>query len=128
MGTSVSITQSHLEHQLWINELEFYRDELTILERHLTDILYKNTNEEVQSKSEWFFNQFARLRDLINELEVEIREAEKKLAAYVQRNATMDLNEVKVGDQGIMRDRVEDFKRTYKELKDEFIKYENEWF
>ena len=122
-----SIDQSHLEHRVWINELEFYREEISIFENHLKEVANKNTAEEPTLKAEDFSNQFLRFKQRIDELEYEINEAEKNLAIYLKEDTTVDYNLVNVGDQQKMRDEINGFKRDYKDLKNRFMQYEVEW-
>lgn len=122
-----SIEQSHLEHRVWMNELEFYREEMTIFENHLAEVANKNTGEEPSLKADEFRNQFLRFKQRIDELEYEINEAEQNLAIYLKEDTTIDYNQVNVGDQQKMRDEINDFKRDYRELKNRFMQYEEEW-
>lgn len=122
-----SIDQSHLEHRVWLNELEFYREELTIFGHHLTEVANKNTKEEPTLKAEEFSNQFLRFKQRIHELEYQIHEAEKNLAIYLKEDTTVDINLVNVGDQQKMRDEMNAFKKDYQELKSKFMEFEVEW-
>ena len=122
-----SIDQSHLEHRVWMNELEFYREEISIFEHHLKEVANKNTAEEPTLKAEDFSNQFLRFKQRIDELEYQINEAEKNLAIYLKEDTTVDYNLVNVGDQQKMRDEINGFKTDYKDLKNRFMQYEVEW-
>lgn len=122
-----SIEQSHLEHRVWMNELEFYREEIGIFENHLAEVANKNTGEEPTLKADEFRNQFLRFKQRVDELEYEITEAEKNLAIYLKEDTTVDYNQVNVGDQQKMRDEINDFKKDYRALKNRFMQYEVEW-
>ena len=122
-----SIDQSHREHRVWMNELEFYREEISIFERHLKEVENKNTGEVPTLKGEDFSNQFLRFKQRIDELEYEINEAEKNLAIYLKEDTTVDYNLVNVGDQQKMRDEINEFKSDYRQLKNRFMQYEVEW-
>lgn len=122
-----SIEQSHLEHTVWMNELEFYREEINIFEKHLDEVANKNTKEEPTLKADEFRNQFARFKQRIDELEYEINEAEKNLAIYIKEDTTVDINLVNVGDQQSMRNEIDTFKNDYHQLKSRFMQYEVEW-
>jgi hypothetical protein len=127
MNTKTSIEQSHLEHRLWANELEFYREEIAIFQRHLAEIMQKNTNEKAISKANFYKNQFMRHWDVIDQLEYRLRKAEKNLAIYIKSHSNEDLGNVHVDDQDEMRSRIDSFKRTYQQLKEGFMRYESEW-
>ncbi|HEX2607930.1 MAG TPA: hypothetical protein VHK91_11145 [Flavisolibacter sp.] len=127
METKTSFTQAHLENQLWANELEFYRDEIAIMERHLQIVASNNTKTEVTDKADWYRNQFARYRDRINELESELNLAETKMALFAQEDASVDLDEVNVADHFQFREKMEGFTADYQELKNGFRRYESEW-
>ncbi|MFL5788698.1 MAG: hypothetical protein ACJ748_11640 [Flavisolibacter sp.] len=127
MNPSPSIEHSHLEHRLWINELEFYREEIGILEKHVVEILSKNSRNEIVEKGELFKGQLHRYTQRIAELEMEINEAEKLLALFLESNQNIDAENVKVGDQEIMRNKIGAFKKDYYGLKKKVLDFEVEW-
>jgi hypothetical protein len=127
MDTKTSFTQAHLENRLWINELEFYRDEINIYQIHFEEVMARNTSLQESEKVDSFRNQFARHRDLINELESELITAENKMAAYARTDTTADLDEVIVADHFQFGERMESFKTGYQNLKNDFKRFEAEW-
>jgi DNA repair exonuclease SbcCD ATPase subunit len=127
MNTGVSVDQSHLEHKLWMNELEFYREEITILEKYLSEIEQKNTKENVVQLVEFYHNQFERFKQRIDELEEAVNVAEKLLTVYMEAHETIDTSQVNVADQDLMRNKIDSFKDDYRELKNRFIRFEIDW-
>ncbi|MBA2746781.1 MAG: hypothetical protein H0U44_11195, partial [Flavisolibacter sp.] len=45
METRTSFTEAHLENQLWANELDFYREEIGIFEKHLEGMVSLRENK-----------------------------------------------------------------------------------
>ena len=79
----VSIEQSH--HQIidWKRELEFYKEEIDLLEKRLTEVIAKNTNQEVLASAEHFQNKFLLLKESQDRLH-DVLNAKK---AYLEKQA-----------------------------------------
>ena len=54
----VNILRAGTEHTIWAKGLEFYKDELELMNRRLLNISSKNTSEEASKGVEHFQNQF----------------------------------------------------------------------
>ncbi|HEU4469615.1 MAG TPA: hypothetical protein VFR58_00905 [Flavisolibacter sp.] len=120
METKTSFRQAHLDHQLWINELEFFREEINIFENQLDGLREKERDGEKIDRADFFQNQFARYRDLCNSLESEVLEAEKLMAIYAGSEESQDLDNVRIADHAQFRERMDSFRSDYLSLKDEF--------
>jgi len=71
--TTKRIDELHFEHQLWSSEMNFFKDELSILQNRLNEVASKNTDTEVRKQIEHFQNQFLIQKeqlDIINHLTV----------------------------------------------------------
>lgn len=124
METKTSFTQAHLENRLWANELEFYREEISIYQNHFEEKIRNNTHLQESPDADAFQNQLTRYQDQVNQLENELNTAENKMAIYAKVNATVDLDEVNVADHYSFKERVERFKQEYQNLKNDFRKFE----
>ena len=125
--TKVPIQKLHLEHELWGKEFLFYREELVILNKYLTEIATRNTSSEVLKGVEHFQNQFIRQKEVLDELKHDVRQSEKELV-----NKLAGLNEIqgmklKVDEQEDLRDAVNTYKKIYAELKAEFFFFLSKW-
>ncbi|MBM3430464.1 MAG: hypothetical protein FJX99_05720 [Bacteroidetes bacterium] len=58
METKEFIYDQHQKHLDYLNKLEFYMEEITILKERLSEVTAKNTDKEVLKQVEHFQNQF----------------------------------------------------------------------
>lgn len=70
MKTSLNI----LHHQAgdWLRELDFYKEEITLLTRRLESVATANTGAEVLKQVEHFQNKFVLVRQQIDDLKQEV--------------------------------------------------------
>ncbi|MCB0790328.1 MAG: hypothetical protein H6595_13720 [Flavobacteriales bacterium] len=120
------INDLHFDHRLWINRLQFYKDEISIFEHRLEDIVKRNTHTEVLANVEHFQNQYIRQREVIDELRHDIKQHENFLEKEsIDRPTAIDHR--LFGDHTELRDRMETFERLYHELKNEFQQWLAKW-
>lgn len=124
METRTSFTQAHLENKLWLNELDFYREETGIYLSHLEALVARSTSLQESEQVGYLRNQFARFRDQINRLELDLTEAEKKMAMYARSHDAVDLDTVNVGDHAAFREQYADFREGFLKLKQTFRNFE----
>ncbi len=82
------ITEQHLEHREWLNRLDFYRDEIKIMQNRISEIASKNTAQEVMAMVEHFQNQLIIQTSNLDQLFHDIRKHESELAAEIAKNPT----------------------------------------
>lgn len=128
MFPTISIPQLHLEYQLWINELNFYKEEINLFEKYLEGIITINTSKEAAVGVEHFQNQFILQKEVIDQLKHDLRVSEKQLAGFVKELSGMGLESIKMDNHSKLRERMSTYRKLYKELKDEFRQFEAEWF
>ena len=58
MATKEKIYKQHEENSAWINKLDFYKQEISILKGRLEELARKNSSKEVMGEIEHFQNQF----------------------------------------------------------------------
>src|SRR6478672_12001874 len=83
MVQTISVRSLHLEYQLWIRELIFYKEEIKIFENHLEQLVTRNTNSFMRAQSEHFQNQFILQKEVIDHLKHDLNVSEKQLASFV---------------------------------------------
>ena len=127
MTPTISIRSLHLEYQLWIREFQFYKEEIKIFENHLATILSKNTKYSVPAKVEHFQNQFILQKEVIDHLKHDLNVSERQLAAFAYDLSEDGLEGIKMDNHSNVRDRVNTFRKIYKDLKEEFRRFESEW-
>lgn len=120
----------HFDHQLWLNELSFYKQETALLEKRLSEVVGRNTGIEATAAAEGFQNRFIRQREVIDELGHDIREREDWLVRYAQDHETA-IDHVyfdnQAPDHEALAERVSIFKKLYAELKHDFLRYIGKW-
>jgi len=124
METKTSFTQAHLDNRLWANELEFYREEISIYQNHFENMIMDNEQLQQSPDADLFQNQLTRYEDQVDQLENELNTAENKMAIYAKAHATTDLDDVNVADHYSFKEKLERFKQEYKNLKNDFRKFE----
>lgn len=120
------LSDLHYEHQLWRNELNFYKEELNILEHRLEEIVSKNTNNEVEAGVESFQNRFDLQRDHINILRNSIKKHEHGLAGFAQEHP-IAVDHVHFKDHSEIREKMDRFRELYLEMKNEFNRFAVKW-
>ncbi len=120
------IDELHFEHRLWMNNMNFYRDEISIFENRLGDLVLRNTKTEVTAQIEHFQNQFIRQREVAEELISKCKDHDKFLANQA-KDHPVAIDHVLFADHTKLRDEVEMFDKIYKELKGEFMRFLQKW-
>ena len=62
----------HFEHRLWVNELDFFADEIRIYERQLEELIRKSAEKDAMQELEQFQNQFIRQKEVLDTLQHDI--------------------------------------------------------
>lgn len=127
MYPTISIPSLHLEYQLWIRELSFYKESIKILEKHLELLVSRNTGKAVRATIEHFQNQFILQKEVIDELKHRLSISEKQLAAFVYEMSGTGLDNIKMDNHTELRQEVIVFRKLFNELKEEFRRFEAEW-
>ena len=88
METMEKVSISHLSnsHTDWLRGLDFYKQEIKILKKRLTEIAGKNTHSNVMRDVEHFENQFEIQAENIHKLSHDIK-SNVKIAAVESQNS-----------------------------------------
>lgn len=126
MSGTISIPKLHAEYKLWINELNFYKDEIRIFERHLELFTRYHQNIQITSRIEHFQNQFICQLEVIDILKHDLHVSERQLAAFVRELSGMGLESIRMDNHVNLRDRMKIFRSLFAELKNEYRSFEAE--
>jgi len=126
MFPTITIPKLHVEYQLWMNELNFYKEEICIFERHLEEIINNTEDVVVAAEVEHFQNQFIRQKEVIDELKHRLRGSEKQLARFVKAVSGLGLDSFKMDNHPKLREEMATFRKIYTELKADFREFETE--
>jgi hypothetical protein len=122
----IYLSDLHYEHNLWSNELRFYKEEIAILEGRLKEIISKNTDHEAEAGVESFQNRFDLQRDHISELKHRIKKHEQYLVNYAE-NHPIAIDHVHFTDHTALREDMERFTELYQEMKKSFNRFAVKW-
>jgi hypothetical protein len=117
-----SINYLHHQDQDWLRELEFYKEELTILTKRLEEPASKNSSKEILAQVEHFQNKFIVLREQVDILkhDIHVREAEIENIAK-DKPSHIDEKFTSVRDE--MHSRMKDLAKNIADTRYEFNRF-----
>jgi hypothetical protein len=127
MTPTISIPGLHLEYSLWINELNFFKEEILILEKHLEHLVNVNEHPEAKAKIEQFQNQFICQREVIDVLKHDLYTSEKQLANFARELNSSGIETIKMDNHVHLRERIKTFRRIFNDLRADFRQFESGW-
>jgi hypothetical protein len=119
-GTKINVL--HSEHREWLNNLDFYKDDIGILKKRLEEVAVKNTSHDVMAMVEHFQNQFIIQRNEIDEFRHAIKEHENRVELAINTNPTA-INRQSLSDHPEMRERMIRFEKLFQELRLELMRF-----
>jgi gas vesicle protein len=119
MKTEVmKMPELHQLHKEWVNKLNFYKDDIKLLEKRIEEIASKYTSKEVLDLVEHFQNQIKIQRNEIDILMHDINAEEKKLQDNINDNPTAwDHRKAHTP----LNDRMDTFEKLFAEYRRELI-------
>ncbi|PBQ33720.1 hypothetical protein CNR22_18680 [Sphingobacteriaceae bacterium] len=114
-----SLYNQHSEHTEWQNKLDFYKDEIKVMENRLAEVSQKNTATEIRMEIEHFQNQFLIQRDTISKISHHISAEEKQIQAEIKHNPVAS-DHRKAEDHVTEREMVSDFENNFTNLRKEY--------
>jgi hypothetical protein len=124
MVPTLPIPKLHLEHNLWIAELLFAKEEIGLFERYLENEFSESNPTEVNAQIEQFQNRFICHKEVIDYLKHDLNLAERQLVGYVKQVSGMGLDYIRMDNHVNLRDRMKTFRKIYNDLKNEFRRFE----
>jgi hypothetical protein len=124
-STKVDIQKLHFEHQLWMNELSFFADEIKIYERRLEDLVGKSKDKEMLAGLEQFQNQFIRQKEVLDELKHDIKIHETIISNIARADGKAEERDGSKHDK--VKDRIATFRNIYWDLKQDFQQFFLRW-
>jgi hypothetical protein len=122
----VNILKAGTDHTIWAKGLEFYRDELEIMNKRLLDISGKNTNEDARKGVEHFQNQFFIQQKNISDLRHQVNGYVKGLSQDAKNHqGHVDAIFITQGDD--LRQRYEQLEQIMNALRHEFNEFLSKW-
>jgi hypothetical protein len=122
----VYMSDLHFEHNLWLNELAFSKDELPIFINRLAGVIEKNTDHEFTAMAESFQNRLTRQNDVVSELRHAIKAHESELAHYAIEHP-IAIDHVHFIDHVDLREKMSRFTTLYATFKKDFMRFIIQW-
>ena len=124
--SNVKIPEISEEHREWLNALGFYKEEIHVLERRLTEVASRNTSFEARQGIEHFQNQFVVQKNNIDELRHRIHEHLDAMINYAAKHKwnVVDWQE---GRHEALKTEFQSLEKVVNELRSEFNGFLSKW-
>ena len=126
MKEKTFIFDQHAENQDWLKRLDFYKEELSIVNERLEELTRKNNNSNFLKEVEHFQNQFLIQRNSIDELGHNIRSNENQLIQEINQNPVA-VDHRKVETHEAEADFMGYFEKNFANLRAEFNQFASKW-
>lgn len=110
------------EHSDWLRGIDFYKDEIHILENRLSEVSQKWTKTEVKAEVEHYQNQFIIQKANLEDLQSGIKQHEVHMSNDAQ-NKALHLSNNTLAEHDNMRERYQSLERTIVDLRHDFNKF-----
>lgn len=118
-----SIRELHFDHELWLAEMTFWKQEIDILDKYLATVIVSLTDHKSRGEVEHFQNQFIIQRSFINSLKNDVKAQEKLISELEKDINNRLLQQKKADDEYEIRDKMLTNQKLYNELKLSFKKW-----
>jgi predicted RNA-binding protein len=126
MSQNELIYKQHEENVEWSNKLDFYKDEIKILQNRLEEVAEKNNHKEVLALVEQFQNRLIIHRNTVDEIRHKITISEDKLHQEIERNPVAT-DHRKVEYHQTEKEELQIFEKVFNELREEFNRFVSKW-
>ncbi|MCB0760793.1 MAG: hypothetical protein KDC12_04655 [Flavobacteriales bacterium] len=116
------MSELHFDHELWVNQLRFFEQELRIFRNRLSEVSIQNTKSEVRAEVEHFQNQFIREKEVIDTLIHDINRHEAVLVQFAKDHPIASDHAYFENHNGL-EDRMMMFGKIWFDLKKEFLDF-----
>ena len=117
-----SINSLHHQENDWLRELEFYKQELSVLTGRLEEVVAKNTSKETMAQVEHFQNRFILLKEQHDILRHDNAARSERLNEMAKAIPT-HIEEKFVADNDDMHTRMVDFFSSFRDTRFECYKF-----
>lgn len=118
-----SIRELHFDHELWLAEMAFWKQEIDILDKYLAAVISSLSDSDSRGEVEHFQNQFIIQRSFINSLKNDVKAQEKLISELEKDINSRVLQQKKADDEYEIRDKMLTNEKLYNELKISFKKW-----
>jgi hypothetical protein len=118
-----SIRELHFDHELWLIEMAFWKQEIEVLDKYLAAVNASYSDTVVRAEVEHFQNQFIIQLNFINSLKNDVKAQEALISLLEKDINNKKLQQKKADDEYDIRDRMLTNQKLYVELKQSFKKW-----
>lgn len=118
-----SIRELHFDHELWLAEMTYWKQEIDILDKYLAAVIISLSDTDARGEVDHFQNQFFIQRNFINSLKNDVKAQEKLIAQLEKDINNRLLQQKKADDEYEIRDKMLTNEKLYSEMKLSFKKW-----
>ena len=118
-----SIRELHFTHELWLIEMAYWKEEITVLDKYLAEVTKLYTDNAIRAEVERFQNQFIIQQNFINSLKNDVKAQENLIQKLELDINSKILQQKKSDDEYEIRDKMLTNQKMYVELKESFKKW-----
>lgn len=118
-----SIRELHFDHELWLAEMTFWKQEIDILDKYLAAVIVSLSDTDSRGEVDHYQNQFFIQRNFINSLKNDVKAQEKLISQLENDISNRLLQKKKADDEYEIRDKMLTNEKLYNELKMSFKKW-----
>lgn len=122
MFKTALITDLHRTNREWLNLINFYRDEVRVMEKRMSEIASKNTGKEVLANLEHFQNQVIIQKAHLDDMQGDIVQLEDIISDEIKKNQTAADHRRHAIPEKLNQD-MEQFRKLFYELRKNFMEY-----
>ena len=124
----IHVQDLHLENELWLNEIEFIKTELSLFENKMSYLALANIgNNDRMEKLEQLQNQMIRQKEATDEIKHVVHLSEQELANKAKELNSVELTHKTFTDHSKLRDEVERYKVLYQQYKSNLVDFIIHW-
>lgn len=114
------------EHTDWLKAIDFYKDDLVILQKRLAEVAFKNTSKEAMAGVEHFQNQFIIQRNNLDELRHYIHEHIQHVVKDITEHAGA-VEDDTLDEHARRKDEFESLEKVMADLRHDFNAFLAKW-
>lgn len=122
MFKTALISDLHRTNREWLNLINFYRDEIRVMEKRMGEIASKNTGKEVLANLEHFQNQVIIQKAHLDDMQGDIVQLEDIISDEIKKNQTAADHRRHAIPEKLNQD-MEQFRKLFYELRKNFMEY-----
>jgi hypothetical protein len=119
-ASRVILKDLSFDHELWDNEMKYFRNELEIFDHRMEEIIGRSENRDFLREFEHFQNQFIRQNEVWDILNQKVRKHRKKLMRNLA-DVQSDPEHEYFNEHARLREEFDTFVRIYTEIKNKFF-------